>query len=155
MKLYELTGQYLALQNLDMPEEDLADSLEGLTGEIEIKAQHISHVLTNLGTSAIDAEIKRLQDMKRVYVNRAESLKSYLRDNMIECGINKITWDTGSITLRKATQAVQVDDTDALPEKYQRKTITADKAAIKAALKSGESIQGCSLVEGQRGLLFK
>jgi len=153
--LYTLTGQYLALQDLDMPDEDLADSLEAITGEIDLKAESISHVLANLDTSPIDTEIKRLQNMKRVYTNRAAALKSYLRDNMMARDINKITWDTGSITLRKATEAVEVDDTAALPADYQRKTITADKAAIKRDLKAGKEIPGCRIVEGQRGLLIK
>jgi len=88
--LYTLTGQYLALQDLDMPDEDLADSLEAITGEIDLKAESISHVLANLDTSPIDTEIKRLQNMKRVYTNRAAALKSYLRDNMMARDINGI-----------------------------------------------------------------
>jgi len=72
--LYNLTNQYLSLQDLDLPEEVLVDSLEGLKGEIDIKAENIIHVLANMDTTAIDAEIKRLQSLKRSIVNRRDAL---------------------------------------------------------------------------------
>ncbi len=156
--LYDITGQYKGLMHIadDLPEDALQDTLESITDELEVKAQNIVYVLKNMNTLAIDDEIKRLQAMKKSVVNRKASLTDYLRSNMEACDINKITWDTGSITLRKPTQAVQVSvEAHELPEAYQRKTIAADKAGIKAALKSGIEIHGCSMVDGQRGLLIK
>lgn len=157
MKLYEIANQYQGLMLLadDLPEDALNDTLEGITDELEIKAENIIKVIANMDTSPLDTEIKRLQSMKSVITNRKESLKSYLRRNMIACEIDKIEWPTGSITLRKATQAVQVDDVEALPDNLTRTTKSADKAAIKAALKSGTEIPGCRLVYGKRGLLIK
>ena len=56
MKLYELTNDYLALldaiDNDEMPEEAIADTLEAITASIEDKADSIACVLKNL-----DAEI--------------------------------------------------------------------------------------------------
>ena len=157
MKLYEITNNYKGLMSLadELPEDALADTLEAITDELEVKAENIIKVIANMDTAPIDAEIKRLQAMKSVITNRKNSLKEYLVHNMTECEIDKITWTTGSITLRKPTQAVHVDDVDALPEQYQRKTVSADKTAIKAGLKSGEDIPGCRMVDGKRGLLIK
>ncbi len=153
--LYTLTGQYLALQNMDMEPEDIADTLEAIEGEIEIKGKNICYVMANMDTQALDSEIKRLQAMKKAIVNRKESLKNYLRDSMLATDITKIEWDTGSITLRKPVQSVHIDDIDAIPTQYQRITVAADKTAIKAALKAGESLRGCSLVSGKPGLMLK
>lgn len=157
MKLYEIANQYQGLMSLadELPEDALADTLEAITDELEVKAENIIKVIANMDTAPLDAEIKRLQSMKSVITNRANNLKSYLRRNMEVCEIDKIEWPTGSITLRKPTQAVQVDNTDALPEKYRRITVSPDKAAIKADLRAGIEIPGCRMVDGQRGLLIK
>ena len=155
MPLYKLKDQYLAIQDLDLHDDVIADTLEGLTGEIEIKAENIIYVLTNMDTSPIETEIKRLQDMKRMITNRKENLKDYLRRNMEDCEINKITWATGSVTLRKPIQVVQIDDMDELPAKYQRISVAADKKAIKDALKDGGEVAGCRMVSGKAGILIK
>ena len=92
-KLYELTGQYLALSELaddpDMPAQALQDSLEGLEGEIEMKAQALLQVTAGMKGDiySIEEEIKRLQDRKRVIENRRQSLRDYLQRNMEATGI--------------------------------------------------------------------
>ena len=153
--LYNLTNQYLALQDLDMPAEDLADSLEGIEGEINIKAENIIHVLANMDTTAIDAEIKRLQTLKRSITSRRESLNEYLRFNMMVCDITNIKWDTGSVTLCKPSQVVQIDDEDSIPARFNKVTTAANKALIKKALKDGEDVPGCKLVDAKHRLLIK
>jgi len=153
--LYNLTNQYLSLQDLDLPEEVLVDSLEGLKGEIDIKAENIIHVLANMDTTAIDAEIKRLQSLKRSIVNRRDALNEYLRFNMMVCDISNIKWDTGSVTLCKATQVVSIDDEDAIPARFNKVTTAPNKADIKAALKAGDDVPGCSLIDAKQRLWIK
>ena len=50
--LYDMTGQYLALAELaddpNMPEDALTDSLEGIEGEIEVKAQALLQVVAGM-----------------------------------------------------------------------------------------------------------
>ena len=75
--LYALTGQYLALADAtDLPEDALADTLEGLEGDIQVKAENLLAVVSNMGADvgAIDAEIKRLQARKKVIANRQQSI---------------------------------------------------------------------------------
>ena len=160
MKLYELSNQMRGLQALmDDPETelDLADTLDALEGDLQVKAEGLLSYVSNLGSDveAINTEIKRLTVRKKVITNKQDSLREYLRHNMDIGGIDKITCPLFTITLRKATQAVQVADMDALPEKYRRITVSADKAAIKSDLKAGKEIPGCSMVDGKRGLLIK
>ena len=162
-KLYELTGQYLALAELaddpDMPGDALADSLEGIEGEIELKAQALLQVVSGLegDTGAIDNEIKRLQARKNVITNRAKSLKDYLKTNMEQSGINKIACPLFQITLSKPRPMVAVLDAALIPAEYIKTTIVEApiKKAILDALKAGEVVPGCELGESARGLLIK
>ena len=163
MKLYELKNQYLALAELaddpDMPEQALQDSLEGITGEIELKAEALLQVVANMegDTTAIDAEIKRLQERKRIINNRRQSLRDYLQINMEQSGIDKIACPLFAITLSKPRPMVVITDESAIPDDYIKVTVTSApiKADILKALKSGESIPGCALGETKRGLSIR
>jgi hypothetical protein len=161
--LYDMTGQYLALAELaddpNMPEDALTDSLEGITGEIEEKAQALLQVVAGMegDTGAIDREIERLKGRKQIIQNRANRLRQYLFDNMVVSGINKISCSLFQITLTKPRPMVVIRDLDSVPEKYIKTTTT--KAPIKkeilAALKAGKSIAGCGLGESKRSLRVK
>ena len=161
--LYDLTGQYLALAELaddpEMPEDALSDSLEGLEGDIEVKAQALLQVVAGFegDTGAIDREIERLKGRKTVIQNRADRLRQYLFDNMVITGINKISCPLFQITLTKARPMVAVTDVDLIPDEYIKTTIT--KAPIKkdilTALKAGEDVAGCELGESKRSLRVK
>ena len=155
--LYNLTNQYLGLMDLseDLPEDALNDTLEAIEGDIQDKATNIIAVIANLNTDALDAEIKRMQNMKRVITNRQTALKDYLRENMQRMDMKKITWPTGSVTLRKPLPIVVVDDADALPEKFNKVTVAPNKVLIKATLKAGEVVPGAHLEDGKPGILIK
>lgn len=161
--LYTLTGQYLALAELaddpDFPPEALADSLEGLEGEIEVKAQALLQVCAGWDgdTGAIDAEIKRLQLRKAVIENRARRLRDYLRENMERSGIDKISCPLFAITLAKGRPIVAMTDESLIPDRFIKTTVTKApmKAEILAALKSGEDVPGCLLGESARSLRIK
>ena len=162
-KLYEIANQYLALSELaddpDFPVEAIADTLESIEGELEVKAEALLQVVTNLegDTGKIDVEIKRLQARKQVIQNRADSLREYLRQNMIRTGIEKISCPLFSITLAKGRPMVIVDDLALVPERYIKTTVTIApvKDDILKALKAGEVVPGCVLGESKRALLIK
>ena len=161
--LYDLAGQYLALSELaddpNMPADALTDTLDGIEGEIEIKAEGILQVSVGLNSdiAAIDSEIKRLQSRKQVIQNRDNRLKEYLRTNMLETGINKISCPLFQITLAKDRPIVVVDDETLIPEKFIKTTVTKApiKAEILTALKAGEVVPGCCLGESVRSLMIK
>lgn len=163
MKLYELAGQFIGLSRLmedgEMDEQALQDTLDGLTGELEQKAEGLLGYVANIGSDvdSIDTEIKRLQARKKVMTNRQESLRNYLKINMVSAGIQKISCPLFTITLRKPIDVVQLDPgiTSGLPDEYKTIKITANRVAIKSALKAGKQIDGCRLVPGQPGLLIK
>lgn len=162
-KLYELTGQYLAVSALaddpDFPIESIQDTLKGIEGEIEIKAQSLLQVTSNMDgdIAAIDNEIKRLQARKTVINNRKQSLRDYLFRNMMETGINKIDCPLFSITLARPKPMVVINDESAIPDNFIKTTVK--KAPVKAdilkALKAGEDVPGCMLGETKRALIIK
>ena len=77
--LYELTEEYRQL--LEMMEDDtvdpevLQDTLEGVDGEIEAKADNCAKLIRELNgvTSVINEEIERLKARKDVISNNADS----------------------------------------------------------------------------------
>jgi len=161
--LYDMAGRYMALADLaddpNMPEDALTDTLDGIEGEIQDKAQALLQVVSNLtgDTDAIDAEVKRLQVRKKLIQNRADRLRQYLHDNMVITGINKIECPLFNITLSKARPMVVIKDASEIPLKFTvSKTTTAPvKKDILAALKAGEDVPGCLLGESKRALLIK
>jgi hypothetical protein len=159
MKLHELTADVLAIQQEDLPEDVLADTLESIQGEFEDKGIALGSVVQN-----IEAEIDALKAHKatidqkiKTRTNKIAWLKNYLRENMTASGINKIECPLFSVTMRKPSKTVVVDDEDLVPDDYMSvKVVTApDKKAIAAALKEGEEIPGCRLAEGQAGIIIK
>lgn len=161
MKLYELTGQYLQLQKLaddpETPPEVLADTLEGITGEIELKAQGLLQVVRGIESDidALDSEIARLQEMKKVRQNRIDSLRDYLKFNMQQSGITKITCPLFSITLAAGRDVVVIDDENKLPSDLVYLKRTPDKVRILAALKAGEDVPGANLGKSAESLRIK
>ena len=160
MKLYELAEQYLELANIeDMDPQALTDTLEGISGEIEKKAEAIVAVRANMDSSisAIDAEVKRLTERKRLIQSREKSMREYLRHNMSTAGIKKIECPLFSITLAAGRDVVEIDDLDSVPDEYVdvETSIKPDKKRILAALKKGESIDGATLKKSAESVRIK
>lgn len=163
MKLYELTAQVKGLQRLmedgEMDEQTLQDTLEGLEGDLQVKADGLLAYVSNLGSdvAAIDAEINRLQARRNAISNHQESLREYLRFNMEQSGIDKITCPLFTITLRKAPDVVVIESEDLIPAMYKEtvETVKISKEAIKRHLKEGIHVPGARLGDGKRGLLIK
>lgn len=156
-QLYNLAGQYKEIQSMDFDPVTLKDTLESIEGDIKEKAQNIGFVNANWDNQivAIDAEISRLQGMKKVIVNKQNGLKDYLRHNMELCEIKKIECDLFSITLRKPVDVVSIDDEELIPQDYWKIVKSVDKALVKKALKDGFNVPGASLQSGKSGLLIK
>lgn len=163
-KLYELTGQYQELAALvENADEDMAiavrDTLGMIEAEFNDKALAVSRIILNFDAdvSAIEAEIDRLQERKRLITNRQRQIKDYLRENMEEAGITKISCQLFAITLAKGREVAVIDDENQLPDELMRvKTdISPDKNAIAAKLKAGEAVPGAHLERGQSSIRIK
>lgn len=153
MNLYQITqeAQYLAAL---LETEELTPELEAelLINQEQLQSKGINYakVIANYQSESdqIDAEIKRLKAMKESRDKKVTWLTESLKKAMIVSGIEKIESPLFKISLRRS-EAVEVEIPEALPVDWQVKkvTITADKVAIKKAIKEGYSITGARLVE--------
>jgi hypothetical protein len=91
--------------------------------------------------SLIDAEIKRLQGLKKQTNNVIDKLEENLLNAVKIFGT--YTVGTQKFSTRKSSQII-IDDVNSLPEKYKviKVTESADKMQLKEALKNGEHIKG-------------
>jgi chaperonin cofactor prefoldin len=163
MKLYELSGQYLELQELaereELPTDAIFDTLEGIDGEIRVKAENIGKVCANWDSDieALDRQINALTARKRAINNRKENLKEYLRGNMEATGINKIECPFFIINCVPGRDHAVIDDNDKLPDEYVDvvTTIKPDKAAITKALKAGVDVPGAHIEKTKSSIRIK
>jgi len=91
--------------------------------------------------SLIDAEIKRLQGLKKQTTNVIDRLEENLLNAVKTFGV--YTVGTQKFGTRKSSQII-VEDVNSLPDKYKviKVTESADKMLLKDALKNGEKIDG-------------
>jgi len=133
----ELTEETAA--ELEIQEENLLTKAENYISVIKIKEGLVQ---------TVDQEIKRLQAIKK----REQKIIEWLSNNLefavktfgeMEIGTNKLK-------LRKSS-SVSVEDINSLPAEFKTVKVTeaANKAEIKKALKAGQQIEGCSIIEKQ------
>ena len=93
--IYELTEDYIKLLSMaedpDIEEEVFLDTLEGIEGALEDKAEGYAKVMRQLETNAsgLDAEIKRLQERKTLVTKNVERMKKTLQTMMEATGKTK------------------------------------------------------------------
>ncbi|MNO66347.1 hypothetical protein D3C76_571330 [compost metagenome] len=163
-RLYELTGQFKELAILaDGADEDLAvavrDTMEAIEGEFQEKGKAIAMLTLNIDgdLEAIQSQIDRLTERKRIITNRKESLKEYLRLNMDASGITKISHPLFTITCGKGKPSVVIDDQKVIPDEYMRVTtaMAPDKVAIAKAIKEGKEVPGAHSEIGKSSISIK
>ena len=153
MNLYTLTqeAQYLAVL---LETEELTPELEQALiinqDQLQAKAVNYAKVIANYQaeSDAIDQEIKRLKAMKDSREKKIEWLKESVKKAMLVSGIEKVESPLFKLAVRRS-EAVEVDLVEALPNVFQnvKNVVTADKVAIKEAIKRGENVTGARLVE--------
>ena len=153
MNLYEITqeAQYLAV--LLETEELTAELEEALIinqDQLQAKAVNYAKVIANFQaeSDAIDQEIKRLKAMKENRDKKVEWLKESVKKAMLVSGIEKVESPLFKLSVRRS-EAVEVDVVEALPSAFQnvKNVVTADKVAIKEAIKRGEFVMGARIIE--------
>lgn len=96
----------------------------------------------------IEAERKRLADLKTKKQARIDSIKKYALECMQSMEVKKIETHLGNMTVRKGAGKVIVDDLTKIPEEYRvtKVEIREDRTAIKKAIKDGQEIPGAHLL---------
>ncbi len=150
MKLYEITHQIIDAQHQEVDETQL----EQLEMDFRQKVIACSSVIKNFDSwvESIDNEIKRLQERKRVTINKKERLKSYLLQEMLKTEIQRIEEGPHRVSVRKSPPKVQVEEPDQIPGAFQEMEISyrINRTAILRHVKeTGEVPSGCQVEQSE------
>jgi hypothetical protein len=125
----------------DLTPEMIADTLEGMEGELADKLDSIMVIArNNLGNaSTCDDEIKRLAERKKSFENKDKALRKYILSCLMAAGLDKLK--KTPFTARKGSVNVVIDNTDLLPDDLvnTQTVIAPDKKAIKEAIESAQA----------------
>jgi hypothetical protein len=158
--LFILAHEYRAaadkLADLDLDAQTVKDTLDGMAGELEVKASATAAVIRNMESLAgqiKDAE-KAMSERRKAIESRAASLSAYLLANMAHAGIQKVETPHFAISVKTNPGHVEVYDEAMIPAEFMRQkpppAPEPDKAALKAALQKGIDVQGARFVKGSR-----
>lgn len=148
MKLYEITE----LQRAAEQEEDAEikqDLQELISIELEKKSNNIIYAIKNLESNniAIDAEIERLQALKKRNSSNIENIKSNVLWFMQQNNIDTIKSDLATYSLRKS-ESTDIENVELIPQEFItiKQTFTPDKTAIKKVIKEGREVPGAKVI---------
>ena len=127
---------------------DIAAALANVQGTFEEKAIATATVSRMLGNTVeeVSKEIDRLKRLKAHLEREDGRVREYLKRAMEMTGTEKVQGISASISFRKSEQTV-IDNEGELPEEYitAKTTYTANKTAIKAAIKAGNDVPGAHI----------
>ncbi|EOI5926354.1 siphovirus Gp157 family protein [Salmonella enterica subsp. enterica serovar Braenderup] len=158
-KLYEIANGYARLMDADFDADEIADTLEGMEGELTDKIEQLLAIVKNESGYAerLKEEAKSLNERAEVIQNKIENILAYIASSLEIVGKKKIRAGLHQVTVRAPSESVDITDSSALPPEYveYETVIKADKLAIKHQLKAGNSIPGAQLKVGKPSLIIK
>jgi hypothetical protein len=158
--LYVLANDYIAaaqtLADLEMDPQTVADTLEGLSGDLEVKATNVAMFVRNLEASAeqIKAAESAMATRRKAIESRAESVRGYLKMQMERTGITKIECAYFKLAIRENPPAVVIDAESQIPAEFLKTPEppppSLDRKAIAAAIKAGREVTGAHMERATR-----
>lgn len=159
--MYELTTEFKELLAMagdpDIEPEAITDTLEAITGEIELKAENTAVIINELTAEAakIKAEETRLTERRKALEAHATRLKDGLYNAMKTVGREKFKTTLFSFNIQKNPVKLIIDDESKVPKKYLiQQAPKIDNTALKEYLKNGKSCSYAHL-EQTEGLRIK
>jgi len=153
MKLYELTDQYNTfLERIDdFDEETFKDTLEGLQGDISVKAENMAKMVKCIEAdiTAFKIEADRLTARKTTLENRKNSIKKYLQDQLTLVNMKKVKAGLFTVSIQKNPAHAKIVDEDLfkvdVKEYLKYPAPTIDKTRLLKDLKAGLDVKGAYL----------
>ena len=164
--LYELTSDYMELLELaedpDIDEQAFMDTLDGIEGALEDKAENYAKAIRMLegDAAACKAEEARLKAKRTTIENNIKRMKTTLQQSMEITGKTKFKTALFSFGIRNNKPSVVIDatDVDDIPLEYLVVDPKPDKTAIYNALKEDperEDLRGLCHLEASRSLSIR
>lgn len=155
--LFQISNEYRSLEmELFKTGGELTPEIETMLAineaELKEKSKNYVHVIKKIESEVnyIDAEIKRLQQAKKVRKNTIEVLKSGIKNAMELYEVEEIDLITNKINFRKSESVIIECDINELPKELQLIEVKAiPKTEIKKMLKSGKEIKGVYIQENK------
>lgn len=154
--LYELSATYEELMEClydeEWDEEMLVDTLDGIEGEIEEKAENYAKIMKQMekDIAGYKAEEARMAAKRRSLENREERMKKALYEAMKAVGKPKFKTALFSFGIQKNPASLVIDKPEEVPEQFLiPQAPKVDNAKIKEILKNGETLAYAHLVQGE------
>lgn len=159
--LFNITKEFEALEsmlNIDGGEiteahEELEQYVSKLLVEKTDNYVEFVHKLEAEIEMAAD-RVRKIQAFKKARENAIERLKNYAHDCLQKMDKTKVTGELGSISIRKPSKVLLIEDELKIPEEFAHYERKIDSARLKDALKS-EEIEGARLVDGKKSVMIK
>lgn len=162
LSLYAMASEFQCaaqtMADMDIDQQTVLDTLEGMKFGVEQKAQNVAAFVLNTRAEAdaIGVVIERLQAKKKAYEKRADCLSAYLLENMQRCGISEISANDGTFRIKRHVgrdSAVVIDSANSIPQDYMREIpakFEPDKTLIKRAINDGFDVPGAHVEKRDR-----
>ena len=154
--MYELTADYMTVLAMasdgETPPDVIANTLDAIGEEIEIKAENSAIVMQEIKAEAdkIDAEIKRLTARKKALETNADAIKDRIYNAMKTTNKKKFKTTLFSFSIGNNPPKLVIDDETKIPKKYLiPQPAKIDNAALKSDLNAGKKCRYAHLEQGE------
>jgi archaellum component FlaC len=156
--LYDLTNTYMQIaaqiDDSDSINEEHLFLIESITGDIKEKCINIGYIIQNFeaDVDTLDVHIKKMQEKQLRLMNKINSLKSYVKNNLETCDIKRIESPYFNISIKINPASVKVQDESLVPSQYFKEIIkrNLDRKTISEDLKNNIFIPGVTLEKNTR-----
>ena len=147
--IYEISNNIKEILDLieneetDVSDDVIADTLEGLEGELEYKVNSWCRAIRNITyeINAVESEKVRLSNIKKAKEKEIERMKTVLFNVLSKLGYEKYKTSEYSLYGFK-TDKLDVASIKHIPDEFKRERISyePDKEKIRCALKNGREL---------------
>lgn len=148
--LYEFTQDYQKLLDfaseceLNDPDDEqtFLDTLEGLKGSIEVKADNCAAIIRELQAESekFEKEADYFHARANALFNASERLKKYVKEQLESIDMTEVKGERYIIKVQKSGGKRKLQITGEVPDRFLKVIYEPDKDKIRKALEEGEDL---------------
>lgn len=132
------------------------DTIDGETDIMDVVGTLIENLInTEADEEKINYIIKKYTERRDAVRSRNAAIKRSIKQILLATGKDKIPHTLATISLRRGTESVAIQNEKEIPSQLCKVTVTPDKTEIKKQLKAGVSIDGAELVYGPQTISIR